>query len=133
MKTYSTVGGTDGNEEGKLVAKKLRTIFFSEHVLTLFSWTGMSRTPGMAKKESFQVCGGIIKLFQQIISMADSRWSSTKNEKFFKYNTLKHAKQIEKAQNKKVMKKMTKKHNRSMKKKKMMTSRRMMRKQYQEI
>lgn len=65
--------------------------------MTLFSWTGVSRTAGLPKKESFQLCDGIIKLFTQIIQLADSRWTSTKNEKFFKYNTLKHAKQNEKA------------------------------------
>lgn len=74
---------------------------FTEHVLTLFSWTGVSRTPGLEKKDTFQLCEGILDFFLTIIQLADSRWNATKNEKFFKYNSLKHAKQMEKAQEKK--------------------------------
>lgn len=98
MKKYSAIGGTDGNEDGRnIIAKKLKTIFFTEHVLTLFSWTGISRTTGLQKKEAFQSCDAILDLFLDTIQLGDNRWSTVKNEKFFKINILKHAKQIEKA------------------------------------
>lgn len=92
--TYKMIGGVEGNEEGKNVVKNLLAIFFSKYVLTLFSWTGVSRTAGIEKKECFQLCDGILSLIQDLTAMADSRWNVSKNEKLFKNHVLKHAKQI---------------------------------------
>nr|CAH7767096.1 unnamed protein product [Callosobruchus chinensis] len=106
LKRYCAIGGVAGNEEGRAIARKLRHIFFTEHVLTMFSWTGISRTAGLEKKEAFQACEGILDLFKQLIKMGDDRWCDVKNEKFFKFNTLKHARQTEKAVQKKEAKKL---------------------------
>ncbi|KAG5868234.1 hypothetical protein JTB14_019052 [Gonioctena quinquepunctata] len=104
IKKYISIGGTDGNEDGKVVARKLLAIVFTKKVLTLFSWTGISRTKGLEKKESFQSCQGILCLFQEVVGKADSRWNQSKNEKFFKSHILKHAKQINEAYEKKYRK-----------------------------
>lgn len=70
-------------------------------MLTLFSWTGISRTAGVEKKQSFQACEGILAVLCKLIQFADSRWNSSKNEKLFKNHILKHAKQINEAATKK--------------------------------
>jgi len=84
--------------------KNLLNIFFSKDVLTEFSWTGVSRTPGIGKKEAFQACSGILNIISEMAIMADSRWNTTKNENFFKLHILKHAKQINEAAKKKLNK-----------------------------
>lgn len=98
--TFKTIGGTEGGEEGKTVARNLLAILFTKEVLTNFSWTGISRTTGVEKKEAFHSCCGILNFFTEIVLLADSRWNTTKNDNLFKMRILKHAKQINEASKK---------------------------------
>ncbi|XP_074028793.1 longitudinals lacking isoform X3 [Leptinotarsa decemlineata] len=100
IKTYTDIGGSDGSEDGKIVARKILSKIFTKYVLTLFSWTGISRTKGLDKKESFQSCQGILSFFNELLIKADSRWNQNKTEKFFKCYILKHARQINEAHQK---------------------------------
>ncbi|RLU15454.1 hypothetical protein DMN91_012448 [Ooceraea biroi] len=100
LDTFKTIGGIEGNEEGKIVARSLLVILFTKEVLTKFSWTGISRTTGVKKKEAFHSCCGILNFFTEIIILADSRWNATKTDHLFKMNILKHAKQINEASKK---------------------------------
>jgi len=75
-------------------------ILFTKEVLTNFSWTGISRTVGVEKKEAFHSCNGILTFFTEIVGLADSRWNATKNDHLFKMRILKHAKQINEASKK---------------------------------
>lgn len=100
LNTFKTIGGTKGDEEGKTVARNLLAILFTKEVLTKFSWTGISRTTGVEKKEAFHSCCGILNFFTEIVLLADSRWNITKNDNLFKMRILKHAKQINEASKK---------------------------------
>jgi len=88
-------------KKGKIVAKNLLAILFTKEVLTNFSWTGISRTVGVEKKEAFHSCNEILTFFTEIVGLADSRWNATKNNHLFKMRILKHAKQINEASKKK--------------------------------
>ncbi|KAF5308690.1 hypothetical protein FQR65_LT18003 [Abscondita terminalis] len=99
--SYNSIAGTSGTEEGKIVLKKLLEIFFTKSILMEYSWTGISRTPGLSKKNSFQSLEVILKFFFDIVSAADSRWTKSKTEVFFKVNILKHARQANAAFEKK--------------------------------
>lgn len=65
LNTFKTIGGTEGKEDGKTVAKKLLSIVFTKSVLQFFSWTGVSRTSGVEKKVAFQQCESILNFFKK--------------------------------------------------------------------
>lgn len=63
--------------------------------MTLYSWTGISRTSGVEKKLPFQVLDGVQNILYDIIKKADCRWTEAMNIKLFKDKVLKHSKKIE--------------------------------------
>lgn len=80
-------------------------MLFVPALLVQFSWTGISRTSGLTKKRAFQENKGIIALFNKVILLADSRWSISKTENYFKNTILKHATQKNIAIEKKIKRK----------------------------
>lgn len=105
FKEYSKIGGTDGRQKGDKVSATLAEVFFTKNVLINFSWTGISRTPGIEKKP-FQCYEALIDAFYSLIRLSDSRWSKEDNVSFFRDKILKHANSRVKAQNLKTNKKL---------------------------
>lgn len=91
LNKFGKILGTDGMKKGDKTAPVLADIFFTKKLLSLTSWTGISRTRGLEKKISFQTFDGIICAFYDIIQNSDSRWTLIDNTAFFKDKLLKHA------------------------------------------
>lgn len=63
----------------------------SKHLLTLLSWTGVSRTPGIAKKFPLQTLENIVQFISTVTAKADNRWSQIKTVELFSNKLLKHS------------------------------------------
>lgn len=98
---YTKVGGCEGTENGNKIGRDLIATLFTPHLMTTYSWTGISRTAGVEKKQPFQGFCGILDLFYNIIRKADFRWTESMNAKLFKDKVLKHSKKIEEIYEKK--------------------------------
>lgn len=77
--------------DGFKIAYKLVDYMFTSDILVQYSWTGLSKEPGVVK-DSFQKYENIIRLFQRVVQLADSRYTAMRNELFFKEKVLKHSK-----------------------------------------
>ena len=80
---YSKIGGNEGNKKADKIAPMLAGIFLANEMLTHISWTGISRTPGLERKISFQLFESVIDLFFDLLNSADSRWTRADNISFF--------------------------------------------------
>lgn len=87
----SKIGGTSREEDGGKVAYKVIDQFFSSSVLINYTWTGVSRGKNSTPKKPFQILEGILDVFFQVISLADSRHTKQKNCNIFKEGVLKYA------------------------------------------
>lgn len=87
----SKTGGTSREGDGGKVAYKVIDQMFDPAVLTNYTWTGIARGKNSTKKMPFQILEGILDVFFQVISLADSRHTMQKNCNIFKEGVLKHA------------------------------------------
>lgn len=82
--TFGKLLGNDGKKNGDIVASILADNLFARKMLMHTSWTGVSRTPGLEKKISFQSYVGMVSLFHDIVQNADSEWATCENNAFLK-------------------------------------------------
>ncbi|KAK4885404.1 hypothetical protein RN001_001675 [Aquatica leii] len=86
----SKIGGTSREADGTKVAYKIVDRVFTPTVLINYTWTGISRDK-MSKKMAFQGLEGILNVFFEVVSLADSRHTIQKNNNIFKDGVLKYA------------------------------------------
>ncbi|XP_055704634.1 uncharacterized protein LOC129802666 [Phlebotomus papatasi] len=84
----SSFGGTSGNRDGNKIAFRLIDKIFTSDLLTNYSWTG-AKTKYI--KKQFSTYTHFIEAFYDIVKLADERYSTIENEKFFKEKILKHS------------------------------------------
>ncbi|XP_066250361.1 uncharacterized protein [Euwallacea similis] len=88
----SKIGGTSREDDGGKVVYKVVDQVFNPLVLVNYTWTGVSRgKDNLPPKKPFQSLEGILDVFFQVISLADSRHTKQKNENIFKNGILKYA------------------------------------------
>ncbi|CAH0547436.1 unnamed protein product [Brassicogethes aeneus] len=88
--TYiSQIGGTGGNENGNKVGYKMVDLVFHPKLLTLYTWTGLSKKK--EDKKTFQIYEEVISCFYEALISCDRRFTKQKTIDFFKDNVLKHA------------------------------------------
>lgn len=89
--------GADGMGDGFKLGRILFFSIFSAVIINDISWTGISRTPGVSQKTSFQSFATIIKTLTLMLSKADNRWSDDKSVILLRDKILKHGHQIKSA------------------------------------
>lgn len=96
-KTYithylSTICGVDGLQRGDKVGVKLISeIIFTKQLLTLTSWTGISRSANCTEKVAFRTFENVLNVINSVLMKADNRWSQIETEKLFREKVLKHS------------------------------------------
>ncbi|XP_050301566.1 uncharacterized protein LOC126739794 [Anthonomus grandis grandis] len=85
MKRYIGTG-----QKWKQASYRLSSFMFTKELLTLFSWTGKSKTSD--SKESFGRLVNILDVFFTVVSLSDPTFSHVQKEEFFKDGILKHSK-----------------------------------------
>ncbi|XP_055381859.1 uncharacterized protein LOC129612337 [Condylostylus longicornis] len=90
IKDLLQFGGTGGKQNGLKIGYKVVDRVFTKEVLTHYSWTGISKSN--FPKNSFCSLNGFIKLFNEVILLADDHWTMKDTENLFKDGVLKHAK-----------------------------------------
>ncbi|XP_055700417.1 uncharacterized protein LOC129800067 [Phlebotomus papatasi] len=93
----SSIGGTSGNRDGIKIAYRLVDEIFTRELLKYYSWTG---TKTKYEKKQFSAYNRFLQAFYDIVKLADDKYSTTENEKFFKEKILKHSLARSKQKNK---------------------------------
>lgn len=89
---FGKICGADGMQKGeKIYAKLISEIMLTKQLLTLTSWTGVSRTASVEEKLSFKSLTGVIDVIDTVLTNADSRWKKSDTDGVLREKILKHA------------------------------------------
>ncbi|XP_055694636.1 uncharacterized protein LOC129796589 isoform X4 [Lutzomyia longipalpis] len=87
-KELCKINGCNGTSDGTKCAYRLVDYIFTRDLLTLYSWTGASRT---GTKEPFKNNTHFLDLFYTVIRMADNSYAKVDAYNFFKNKVLKYS------------------------------------------
>lgn len=83
MKSISTIGGTDGTENGVKVAKVISSCVFKAALLMEYYWTG--KGPKDSTKVPFVKYTRIIQLLFDVIYLASNKFTQIENKNYIVY------------------------------------------------